>query len=334
LAFGDPAQRLWWTVGFSLALGVAGATQDVVIDGWRITAVPPGWQPLMTSWSEVGFRIGNLAAGAGALYLADAIGWLASYLCMALLMMPGMLAAWWAPEPAVDTAPAGPARSLVQIMVEPIRELLTRLGPMAIPVLLLVAGFRMPGYVSSAMAIPLFKHLHYSNSEIATVTKLFGFGITLLGTLTAGVLVPRLGLMVSLLIGTIFASASHLALAYLAAHGGAGEGVGHPAFWIFALAVSVDGFAYAYASIVLITYMSSLASPDHAASQFALLTSLCAFPGSILAGGSGFLIAQLGFTWFFVGTSLIGLPVALLCWYVLHVNRRDGATAMMLSQPK
>jgi PAT family beta-lactamase induction signal transducer AmpG len=40
VAFGDPAQWLFWTVVFSLALGFAGATQDVVIDGWRITAAP------------------------------------------------------------------------------------------------------------------------------------------------------------------------------------------------------------------------------------------------------------------------------------------------------
>jgi len=81
------------------------------------------------------------------------------------------------------------------------------------------------------------------------------------------------------LIGTVAGSASHLALALLAAHGGDGG----KAFWTFALAVGVDGFAYAFASIVLITYMSTLASVEHAASQFGLLTSLCAFPGSILA---------------------------------------------------
>ena len=74
--------------------------------------------------------------------------------------------------------------------------------------------------------------------------------------------------------------------------------------------VSLAGFAYAFASIVLITYMSTLASVEHAASQFGLLTSLCAFPGSILAGFSGFVIEHTGFVWFFIWTSLIGIPVA------------------------
>jgi PAT family beta-lactamase induction signal transducer AmpG len=335
VAFGDPADWLGWTIAFSLALGFAGATQDVVVDGWRIT-VAPGRQPLMSSWAEIGWRVGNLAAGAGALYLADAYGWRAAYLCMAVLMAPGMAAALLAPEPEADRAahraaagrgraggvgPAQPHPGFVATVAAPIKELLARLGPLAVPVLLMVAGFRMPGYVSSAMAMPLFKSLHYSNSDIATVTKLFGFGVALLGTFAASVVVPRIGMMASLLAGTVFGSASHLALAYLAAHGAHGA----DGFWTFALAVSVDNFAYAFASIVLITYMSSLASSEHAASQFALLTSLCALPGSLLAGSSGFAIERLGFEWFFVATSLIGVPVAVLCWWVRRLDARSRA---------
>jgi MFS transporter, PAT family, beta-lactamase induction signal transducer AmpG len=76
IAFGDPAHWIWWTVGFSLALGIAGATLDLVLDGWRITSVRrPQQQAVLSSWTEIGRRVGNLAAGAGALYLADLIGW-------------------------------------------------------------------------------------------------------------------------------------------------------------------------------------------------------------------------------------------------------------------
>ena len=82
VALGDPGHWLAWTVAFSLALGFAGATQDVVIDGWRINVAPVKRQALMASWSEVGYRVGVLAAGAGALLLADRVGWRAAYLCM------------------------------------------------------------------------------------------------------------------------------------------------------------------------------------------------------------------------------------------------------------
>ena len=313
VAFGDPGHWLAWTVVFSLALGFAGATQDVVIDGWRITSVPAERQALMSSWAEIGWRVGNFAAGAGALYLADRFGWRAAYLCMAALMAPGMAAALLAPEPDSDKDAPAETLGFIATIAAPIRELLTRLGPLAVPVLIMVAGFRMPGYVSSTMAIPLFKALHYSNTEVATVTKLFGFWVALGGTFLASYVVPRIGMMASLLAGTVFGSASHLSLAYLAVQGG-GD------FWVFAVTVSIESFAYAFASIVLITYMSSLTATEHAASQYALLTSLCALPGSLLAGASGFVIESMGFEWFFIATSLIGVPVALSCWYVRRLQ--------------
>ena len=320
IAFGDPAHWLAWTVVFSLALGFAGATQDVVIDGWRITVAPAGQQALMSSWAEVGWRVGNLAAGAGALYLADGFGWRAAYLCMAVLMAPGVIAALLAPEPPSDKIARHGQPGFVETVVAPIRELVTRLGPLAVPVLVMVAGFRMPGYVSNAMAFPLFKSLHYSNTDIATVTKLFGFWVALGGTFLASYVVPRIGMMASLVVGTVFASASHLSLAYLAVHGDHGGGE----FWTFAVAVSIDSFAYAFASIVLITYMSTLTAAEHAASQYALLTSLCALPGSLLAGSSGFLIEYLGFEWFFAMTSLIGVPVVFVCWYVWRLQEQGA----------
>jgi MFS transporter, PAT family, beta-lactamase induction signal transducer AmpG len=160
--------------------------------------------------------------------------------------------------------------------------------------------------------VPLFKSLHYSDTDIATVTKLFGFWVGLAGTFLASYVTPRLGIMASLLLGTVAGSASHLSLAYLAAHGDHGGGE----FWTFAVAVSIDSFAYAFASIVLITFMSRLATTELAASQFALLTSICALPGSLLAGASGFAIEKLSYEQFFMATSLIGAPVALLCWWV------------------
>ncbi len=325
VAFGDPAHWLAWTIIFSLALGFAGATQDVVIDGWRITVVSAERQALMSSWAEIGWRLGNLAAGAGALYLADGFGWRAAYLCMAVLMVPGMAAALLAPEPESDKTARSERPGLVAIISEPIKELITRLGPLAIPVLVMVAGFRMPGYVSSAMALPLFKSLHYSNTDIATVTKLFGFGVALGGTFLASYVVPRIGMMASLLVGTVFGSASHLSLAYLAVHGDHGGGE----FWTFAVAVSIDSLAYAFASIVLITYMSSLTATKHAASQYALLTSLCALPGSLLAGASGFIIESLSFEWFFIATSLIGVPVAVSVWYVQRLQERTRSQPVL-----
>jgi MFS transporter, PAT family, beta-lactamase induction signal transducer AmpG len=313
IAFGDPAYWLGYTVAFSLALGVAGATQDVTIDGWRITAVPVHKQSVMTAISEMGYRVGTLAAGAGALLLADKYGWRSAYLCMAALMTVGAVSAFVASEPQSDLTASREHPGFVIAVVAPIKEIVKRLGPLALPILLMIAGFRMPGYISSAMALPLFKSLNYSDTDIATVTKLFGFWIALGATFFSSYVIRRVGIMPSLLLGTVAGSAAHLSLAWLSAQGG-GD------FWTFAVAVGIEGFAYAFAQVVLINYMSSLTATEFAASQYALLTSLCAFPGSLLAGTSGFIIGSTGFTMFFVLTSLIGIPVAALCWYVLRLH--------------
>lgn len=310
VAFGDPAHFIAWTIAFSLMLGIAGATQDTCVDGWRITASPPGKQSMMTAFAETGFRFGRLAAGAGALFLADKYGWRVAYFAMAALMLVGAASAFLGPEPESDKHLTHEHPGLYELVASPIRDLYRRLGSLALPILVLVAGFRMPGYVSDAMSIPLFKSLGYSGSDIAWVTKVFGFGIALVATFFSAVVVKRLGIMLSLVVGTIAGSASHLALAWLAAHGGS--------FWSFALAVGIDGFAFAFAQMVLITFMSIIVSKEMAASQFALLTSLCALPGSLLAGFSGYAIKHVGFVEFFIGTSLLGLPVALLAWYVFR----------------
>jgi PAT family beta-lactamase induction signal transducer AmpG len=326
VAFGDPANWLAWTVAFSFALGVAGATQDITVDGWRITVAPKEKLAVMTSVTEIGYRVGTLAAGAGALYLAHFYGWRAAYLGMAAIMLFGLTAAVLAPEPPSDYELHRERPGFVFTVTEPIKELFRRLGPMAAAILLLIAGFRMPGYVSGAMAMPLFKNLNFSEADIATVTKVFGFWIALGGTFLAGVVVRKFGMMKSLLIGTVAGSASHLSLAWLAAHG-------HD-FTDFALAVGVDGFAYAFAQVVLIIYMSSLVSTEFATSQYALLTSLCALPGSLLAGTSGFLIKQTGFETFFIWTSLMGVPVAILAWWVWREQEKLGGDSLAEISPE
>ena len=321
VAFGDPAHFLAWTVAFSMALGFAGATQDVVIDGWRINAAPVERQPLMSACAEMGWRTGIACSAGVALAIGGHYGWRLSYLAMAAVMLVGVTACIFAPEPDVDfhhPPTPKPRPNLFITIIEPIKEMATRLGTMAAPIFIMVAGFRMPGYISSAMAMPLFKSLHYADAEIAVVTKGFGFVVGLAGVFCASFIARRIGLMKTLIVGTVAGSASHLSLAWLATHGGG-------SFWLLATTVSIDNFAAAFASIVLISYMSSLTVPELAGGQYALLTSLCALPGSLLAGSSGFIIENTGFVNFFVLTSLIGLPVALLSLFVARRHARDVA---------
>ena len=308
VAFGNPGHFLAWTACFTLSLGVFGATLDSAIDGWRINAAPLGKQALMTSFAEIGYRFGALTSGAVALSLGQHLGWRASYLIMAALLLVGTTCAWLAPQTDLDRRSPGPRPNLLETVWTPMRDLVTRLGRFAVPVIVLIASFRLPGYLTSAMSMPLFKHLHYSEDHIALVTKTFGFFVSMAATIFSAWLVRKLGILRSLFIGTAAASASHLALAWLSVHG--------TEFWIFSVAVSIEGFAYVFAQMVLITFMSLIVSKEHATAQFALLTSVCAFLGHQFAAGSGFVVERVGYTQFFVGTALIGIPVAILAWWV------------------
>ena len=236
LAFGDPAHGLIWTICFSFLLGFCGSTQDITIDGWRIAVAPPEKQGAMSAASQVGYKIALLCSGAGALYVAQFASWRAAYLVMAVLMVVGMVANLFAPEPQkhIETAP-GTHRSLVETYSEPLKEFFARNGRHTILFLLLLAIYRLPDFLSGVMANPLYIDLGFSKTDIANITKVFGFAVGLTGIFAGGWSASRFGLMPTLLVGGLAAAASHLSLALLA-H------VGHD-ISLLTLAICVENFA-------------------------------------------------------------------------------------------
>ncbi len=189
---------------------------------------------------------------------------------------------------------------------------------MIVPILALVAIYRVPDFVSGVMANPLYIDLGFSKSAIATVSKVYGVWIGIAGVFAGGVAVLRLGLMPALLIGCVAASASHLTFAWLALGGGA-------RLDLLTLAIGVESFASGFAGTALIAFMSSLTSPAYAAAQYALLSSLYALPGKLAGGLSGVMVDNFGYPVFFVITSAIGIPGVLLCLYVWRGTLAGGA---------
>jgi PAT family beta-lactamase induction signal transducer AmpG len=327
LAFGDPAHNLLWTIGFAFCLGFCAATQDVVIDGWRIAVAPPERQGEMSAASQVGYKFAILCAGAGALYLAQFFSWRAAYLCMAGTMGVGIAASLLAPEPAahVDSSP-GHRKSFREAYADPLQDLFRRHGRLALLFLALLAIYRLPDFVSGVMANPLYIDLGFSKADIATITKLFGFWVGLAGIFAGGLAIARFGLMPSLLIGGVAASASHLSLALLAATG--------QDLSILTLSICVENFAGGFAGTALIAFMSSLTSPFYAAAQYALLSSLYALPGKLLGGFSGFAVAAFGYPAFFVATSCIGIPVAAICIAVWRAQSKQSGNEDLPATPE
>ncbi|PPQ36521.1 MFS transporter, PAT family, beta-lactamase induction signal transducer AmpG [Rhodoblastus acidophilus] len=320
LSFGHPGEGLLWTICFSFLLGFCGSTQDITIDGWRIAVAPPERQGALSAASQVGYKIALLCAGAGALYIAQYQSWRAAYLAMACLMVVGFIANLFAPEPNahIETAP-GARKSLIETYAEPLKEFFARNGRSTLLFLLLLALYRLPDFVSGVMANPLYIDLGFSKTDIANITKIFGFGVGLAGIFVGGWSASRFGLMPTLLVGGIAASASHLSLALLAHIG--------QNLHMLTVAICVENFAGGFAGTALVAFMSSLVSPLHAAAQYALLSSLYALPGKILGGFSGFAAAKFGYSAFFVGTSCIGVPVVALCVAVWRAHAAQGAGA-------
>ncbi len=209
--------------------------------------------------------------------------------------------------------------SFLKLYAEPVADLLRRNGAMIVPILVIVAIYRVPDFVSGVMANPLYIDLGFSKTAIATVTKIYGVWIGIAGVFAGGIAVLRLGLMPALLIGAIAASASHLAFAWLALTGARLD--------LLTLAIGVESFASGFAGTALIAFMSSLTSPAFAAAQYALLSSLYALPGKLVGGLSGLMVDHFGYPTFFVITSAIGIPGALLCLYVWGATPAGDAGA-------
>ncbi|HYF52650.1 MAG TPA: MFS transporter [Salinarimonas sp.] len=319
IAFSDPTRGVTLTAVFALFVAFASATQDVVVDGWRIDAAPTERQGMMAAAYQLGYRLSLIASGAGALYIAELVGWREAYLAMAALVIVGIAATLAAPiverREAPGAAGSGAAPrgfNFAHAVVEPFRDLIMRKGWRVALILPLVAFYRLPDFVAGVMANPLYIDMGFTPIEIANVSKIYGVWIGIAGAFAGGFALARIGLVPSLTFGAIAAAGSNAMFSLLAL---AGRDIG-----MLTLAISVDNFASGFAGTALIAYMSGLTGPGFAATQYALLSSLYALPGKIVGGLSGFMVDTFGYPSFFVATALVGVPVAVLCLIV----GRDG----------
>ncbi|WP_245416166.1 AmpG family muropeptide MFS transporter [Microvirga sp. 17 mud 1-3] len=310
IAFGDPQTHLPLTIASALLVAFASATQDVVIDGWRIDAATTERQGMMAASLQLGYRLALICAGAGALYIAEFVNWRSAYLAMAALMGVGLAATLMAPR--LDAAAPRERLPFAAAVLEPLTELFRRKGPILIPILALVACFRLPDFVAGVMANPLYIDLGFSKADIANVSKLYGVWVGIAGAFAGGIAVTRLGLWWTLLIGAVIAAASNLMFSWLAVEGGRLD--------LLVLTISADNFAGGFAGSALVAYMSSLTAPGFAATQYALLSSLYALPGKLIGGGSGAVVDAYGYPILFSATAAIGIPLVILCLVV----RRDA----------
>ena len=110
ISFTDPSKTLIFTAIGSVLIAFSSASQDIIIDAYRIESAPQKMQGALSSMYIAGYRIAMLIAGAGSLYLASFFGvevydvnvWKKVYLIMAFLMLIGVLTTLYSPEPNVN----------------------------------------------------------------------------------------------------------------------------------------------------------------------------------------------------------------------------------------
>ncbi len=336
----DPHQQLQQIALLAVLVAFCSATQDIVVDAYRIEAAHPDYQGAMAAAYVFGYRVALLAAGAGAFYIADFAGWKIAYFTMAGLMLVGIVTVMLIKEPdhklnevaleaekaveetlGIDQPKTLFSRILAafsEAVIAPFVEFFVRNGKQGALILILIAIYKLSDITMGVMANPFYLDLGFSKIEIAEVTKVFGFFMTILGASLGGVLVLRYGMMKPLLLGAVLVSATNLLFALLA--------ISSPDLTLLAAVISADNLSGGIATSVFIAYLSSLTNTAYTATQYALFSSLMTLPAKLLGGFSGEIVERFGYPAFFVYASMIGIPAILLAITLMILQRQTPKT--------
>ncbi|UST54214.1 MFS transporter [Comamonadaceae bacterium OTU4NAUVB1] len=304
-------------VGFAVLVAFGSATQDIALDAFRIESAETRKQAALAAAYQTGYRLAMIWAGAGVLWIAawaelagatgyQNAGWRAAYLAMAASMAVGVLTVLVSAEPARRALPRArnAAAWLHDVLVAPFADFFGRYGWQAAMILALIAVYRISDVVMGIMANPFYVDMGFTKEQVASVSKVFGVIMTLVGAFVGGVLSMRLGVMRVLMLGAVLSAASNLLFALLATRG-------HDVTMLV-MVVSADNLAGGIASAAFIAYLSSLTNVTYSATQYALFSSLMLLLPKFIAGYSGRFVDAYGYVPFFVGTAALGLPVLVL----------------------
>ena len=304
----------------ALVAAFASATQDIVIDAWRIESADSGEElALLSAGYQLGYRAALLVTDALILILAAYVGWSVSYELMALVMVIGLVATAMAREPDASLRGLTTHGSLLSVqglfdaIAGPFIAFFKQHGRWALLMLATISLYRLPDFVMGPMANPFYADLGIDKETVGAVRGSFGLVSTIVGIAFAGLFAVRFGFIATLLLGAVLGPASNLAFAYLAYHGADTD--------VFTAAMVIDNFSTGFAGVALVGYMSSLTNIGYTATQYALLSSFYALLGKVLKGFSGVTVESLeagrtlleAYALFFIGTALVGIPALLLC---------------------
>ena len=306
----------------AVLVAAASATQDIVIDAFRIESLKGEEQAAGMASYVATYRVGMLASGAGVIGLAawlEAQGmathvvWAVAYAASAGLVLVGMAAVLAAREPeaaaagsAEDAGAAGTLQRVFDTARGAFSELLSRQA--AVAVLAFVVLYKLCDALAGVMTAPFILALGYDKATYAGVVKGVGLIATLAGGFAGGALAGVLTMAQALWLGALLQMASNLAFVWL--------GTVAPGVPALTTAIVVENVTGGIATVIFVAYLSALCGARaHTATQYALLTALVAVGRTLLASTSGYGAAALGWPLFFLATAAMALPsLVLLAW--------------------
>jgi len=321
----NPVAQPGLTAFLALSVAFWSATQDIAIDAYRVEILEDRQYGAGAATIVLGYRIGMLVSGAGALYLATYVSWFATYGIMAGFMIVGMVTVLLNPEPSVrksresveqerriaaylESRPdlkGNKAKVLAWIygaVISPFADFIGRRGWLVI--LLFILLYKFGDALAGVMTMPFYVELGFTKIQVANITKVFGMAAIIIGAVIGGVMVDRLGILKSLFICGLLQMFSNLMFAVLAM-------VGHD-LRVLTLAIAVENLSGGMGTAAFVAYLSSLCNVAYTATQYALLTSFMAFGRTVLTSSGGWLADQMDWVSFFVLTTVAALPGLIL----------------------
>jgi PAT family beta-lactamase induction signal transducer AmpG len=320
MAMTNPRTHPEWLAAYAVLVAFLSASLDIVFDAYRTDTLQPHERGLGAAVWVNGYRIALLVAGAGALWLADSVGWQTTYLAMAAVMLAGAAIIILSPEP---TRLADPPKSLGEAVGAPLREFFSR--PQAVGFLAVIVLYKLgDAFASSLQTSFLIGGMGFSATEVGAVKGL-GIFATLFGALLGGVMMTRTSLVPSLLLFGLLQAVSNLGFAVLAA---AGKSTA-----ILTAAVVIENVTGGMGTAAFVALVMSLCDPRYTATQFALLSSLEAL-GRVFAGRpSAGLVDMMGWAQFFVVTLVVALPGLWAVWRIRHHIEQEHKGKMQALSP-
>ncbi|MBU3079432.1 AmpG family muropeptide MFS transporter [Sphingomonas quercus] len=312
----DPAAHLGQVAVAAVLVGVAGATYDIVIDGYRIELLEPRQLGVGSGMSQYGWRIGSAAAGALALVMAVRIGWTGAYWLCALFGLPAIITALVMGEPTRRREPAKQRglAEMVDAFVGPLSEFFRREG--AALILVFVLLHKIGDTLANLTLRLLFDDLGFTNDQIAVFDVGVGFWALLAGVFVGGIIYSKLGLKRSVMISLVLMGVTNIGFALLAASGPSNIGM--------AAAIGFENFASGIGGVTVVAYLSALTDLRFTATQYALLSATASIAGRLITGTTaGALIEAMGYPAFYLFTALLALPGIAIFWMMMRSGLID-----------